>query len=181
MALIQKTDPKGLDVKIGSFQSYLFTTLGFADWECYPRIYSIPSSANSERRGLLPAHFTTEVDYEEVYMDDDFNLSTFFYANTDVTFNQWIGKTQVSLICQVRLDELFPSIDHRADEEFNTLVTNASNNYSGFGTFTLTNIKKTIDEVYKEFKTDQIELTNMQPYYVVRFDYEVYYDPDAGC
>jgi len=181
MALIQKVNPVGLDVKIDSFQSYLFTTLGFSDWQSYPRIYSIPSGANSEFSGLIPAHFESGVDYKEVYSDDEYDLSTFFYSDTGVTFENWIGKAKVSLICQVRLDELFPSIDHRADEEFNTLVVNASNNYSGYETFNLVNIKKTIREVYREFVTGNIELTNMQPYYTVRFEYDVYYDPKAGC
>ena len=174
--IIQKTAPKGLDIKIDSFQSYLFRVLGFTDWQCYPRVYSIPTDSNSDFRGLIPAHFVDGVDYEEVYTNDEFNLSTFFYTETDVKHENWVSNTRVSLICQVKLDELFPSITHRADEEFNDLVVNASNNYTGYETFTLTDTKKTVGEVYKEFVTGQIRLTNMQPYYVVRFDYEVNYD-----
>ncbi len=181
MALIQKTNPVGLDIKIDSFQSYLFTTLGFASWQCYPAIYSVPSSANSEFRGLIPAHFEDGVDYTDVYTNDDYDLSTFFYSEDDESFDKWIGRTTVSLICQVRLDELYPSINHRANTEFNTAVINASNAYSGYETFNLIGVKKKVKEVYKEFVTGQIELTNMQPYYVVRFDYEVYYNPSRGC
>jgi len=177
--IIQKTAPKGLDKSIDRFQSYLYNTLGFTDWMCYPRIYSIPTSGNSEYNGLIPAHFSSVIDYTEVYTEDVNGISTFFYTDTDVTFDKWIGKTTVSLICQVKLDELFPLIDHRADEEFNQLVVDASNNYSGYEIFSLVGIKKTIQEVYKEFVTGQIELTNMQPYYTVRFNYEVYYS--EGC
>ena len=178
MALIQKTDPKGLDIKIDRFQAYLFRTLGFADWQCYPRVYSIPSDPNSQYKGLIPAHFlsSSDVDYDEVYMNDGFNLSTFFYTETSVPFEKWIGKARVSLIAQVRLSDLFPSINHVADEEFNMLVVDASNGYSGYESFSLVDIKKTVGEVYKEFITDQIRLTNMQPYYTVRFEYDVYYD-----
>jgi hypothetical protein len=181
MSLIQKTNPVGLDVKIDSFQSYLYSTLGFADWQCYPAIYSVPTSANSEFKGLMPAHFATGVDYEEVYMDDEYDLSTFFYSESNESFDNWISTTTVSLICQVRLDELYPTITHRANTEFNTAVINASQSYSGYETFTLIDVKKEIREVYKEFVTNQIELTNMQPYYVVRFDYRVHYNPNAGC
>ncbi len=177
--IIQKTEPKGIDKAIDMFQSYLYNALGFTNWECYPRIYSIPTSGNSSQNGLIPAHFINGVDYEEVYMNDEFDLSTFFYTNSDVSFENQIGRTKVSLICQVKLDELFPTITHRADEEFNMSVVNASNNFYGYEMFTLTGIKKTINEVYKEFASKQVELTNMQPYYVVRFDFDVYYA--NGC
>ena len=181
MSLIQKTNPVGLDIKIDNFQSYLYNTLGFSDWQCYPAIYSVPTSANSDFKGLIPAHFETGTDYTEVYTDDKYDLSTFFYSEENETFENWIGRTTVSLICHVRLDELYPSIDHRTNTEFNTAVINASNGYSGYETFSLIGIKKTVKEVYKEFVTGQIELTNMQPYYVVRFDYEVNYNPLTGC
>lgn len=181
MALIQKINPVGLDVKIDSFQSYLYETLAFTDWQCYPAIYSVPTSSNSDYRGLIPAHFENGIDYKEVYTNDEYNLSTFFYTEEDESFQEWTGKTVVSLICQVKLDELFPSVAHRANTEFITAVINASNDYSGFETFSLISVKKKFKEVYKEFVTWQIELTNMQPYFVVRFEYEVYYDPKWGC
>ena len=58
MSLIQKTNPVGLDVKIDSFQSYLYSTLGFADWQCYPAIYSIPTSATPNAK-YLGCHINT--------------------------------------------------------------------------------------------------------------------------
>ena len=178
MALIQKTDPKGLDIKIDGFQSYLFRVLGFADWQSYPRIHPVPSDPDSQYKGLIPAHFLSgsNVDYDEVYLNDEFNLSTFFYTDSDSTFESWKGKTIVSLIVQARLSDLYPSVDHIADEELNAAIIEASNNYFGFETFTLIGQKNKVQEVYEEFITDQIRLTNMQPYYVVRFDYEVNYD-----
>jgi hypothetical protein len=180
MALIQKTDPKGLDIKIDSFQSYMYnklTALGVSDWQSYPRIYSVPTSANSNRFGLIPVHFVSGIDYDEVFMDDDFIITSYFYTDATETIDNWIPKTKVSWICQMNLDELFPSASHRFDEEFNVMVKDAAKNYTGYGTFTLTNIKKTIDEVYREFVTDQIKFTNMQPYYNVRFEFDVV----VGC
>jgi len=175
MALIQKTNPVGVDVQIDEFQVYLYDALGISDWEMYPRAYF-----NTKGNSLTPEHYEGSEEYDNVMYDDTHDMSSFFITDTtrDIAFDG-LATTQVSLIVQADLPALYPLITHRADEELTNAIHQSSNRYIPKAWFKLERVLYTIDEVYREFDKSQIRLTDISNRYVARFEYNVRYA--ANC
>ncbi len=172
MALIRKTNPVALDKQIDFFQTDMFTELGFADWESLHRVYLNPMG-----RGRIPEAFEADGEYREVFYNDNFNATSFFLASETRTVDDGLTETEVAWIFAVDLVKLYPLITtHRADEEFNSAVQNASKNL-GWDDFELIGVENGIDNVYREFIKDQITFDDMSNQYVVRFNYTVKYTP----
>ena len=121
MSLIQKTNPVGLDKIIDGFQAYMYNKLAFTDWEMLPRVYANEDVGG----GLIPEYYDSEKEYYEVFYDDDFSLTSFFFRYTPIEVVNGYYECNVALIFQADLIELFPSIVHRADEEFNSRIIKA--------------------------------------------------------
>lgn len=182
MALIEKTDPVGLDLRIGKFNKYLFDRLGFADdvYESYPRIYS-NNVIIDEREVIIPEHYVSANDYKNVAFDDTFALSSFYYQDTQDTHAEQVGTVRVSLIVQAQLDKLYPSAPHRFDEELKGTIEQLSNRYFAYDQFKLIDTFITVENVYRDFTTSHLEYTDMHSFYVVRFEYLVRYNPNETC
>ena len=113
MALVSKTDPKGIDISIGKLQNLLFTELDLLSYESYPRVYK-----NPDINGLtIPETYIATKDYKEVFFDDKFSLSSFWLVDDNRSIDEF-ATTTISVVFQVLLDELYPTVPHRADEEF---------------------------------------------------------------
>ena len=182
MSLIEKTDPVGLDLRIGKFNSYLFQRLGFADdvYESYPRIYSNEIKIDG-RIVMVPEHYIGANEYMNVAFDDNFALSSFYYTADQDSHEDQVGTVRVSLIVQAQLDQLYPNAPHRFDEELKGTIESLSNKYYAYDQFKYVGSFTTIDEVYRDFSTSHLEYDNMHPFYVVRFEYLVRYNPNEQC
>jgi len=182
MALIEKTDPVGLDLRIAKFNAYLFNRLGFADdvYVSYPRIYSNMDIIDG-KEVLIPEHYVSGNDYKNVAFDDNWNLSSFYYQDTQDAHANQTGTVRVTLIVQAQLDKLYPSAPHRFDEELKGTIEELSNRYVAYDQFKLIDTFITVDNVYRDFTTSHLEYTDMHPFYVVRFDYLVRYNPNEKC
>ncbi len=184
MALLRKTDPVGLDLRIDQFQSSQFTALGFDadDYQSYPRVYVNEIELKSGKRGHIPEYFTSVGnDYEDVMFNDNFNLSSFFYQHTRTGHEKQTGTVRVSQIIQAKLDQLFPSAPHRFDEELKEMFEKFAINFRAHDQFKLVDTFTTIEEVYRDFITEQIKYDDMHPFYVVRLEYLVRYNPSEKC
>jgi hypothetical protein len=181
MALIQKTNPVGLDLRIQHFQSYLFEKLGLADHESLPRVY-LNIAETEGKKALIPELFIGKQEYNEVLFNDNHDVSSFFFRMTEkLPSIGGYGQARVAMIFQAQLDRLFPNAPHRFDEELNGMIEEASFNYNGHDIFKWETTSVGIEEVYREFNLDQISYDNMHPFYPVRFEYLVRYDPNQKC
>jgi len=180
MALIEKTNPVGLDLRIGKFNSYLYGRLAFSDYESYPRIYSNEVKEKG-RVVLVPEHYVSRDDYINVAFDDNFEISSFYYQEDRDTHDEQTGTVRVSLIVQAQLDKLYPSAPHRFDEELKGTIEQISNKYYAYDQFKLIGTYTTVEQVYKDFTTSHLEYSNMHRFYVVRFEYLVRYNPNEQC
>ena len=184
MALLRKIAPVGLDLRIDQFQSRQFASIGFTEdqWQSYPRVYLNEKTING-KRGYIPEFFKSEgADYEEVYFDDSFDLSTFFYQHTRTGYDKQTGTVRVSQIIQAQLDRLFPSAPHRFDEELKGMFEGyAIRKFPSRDQFKLVDTFTTIDEVYRDFLFDHLKYDDMHPFYVVRLEYLVRYNPNEKC
>lgn len=175
MGLIQKTDPVGIDVSIDNFQLHLDNALTFSDWDNYHRVYLNPSE-----NGLVPERYKTDGNYNEVFYNDKFNITTWFFTSSERPVGDGgLVETTVSLIVQADLVKLYPSIAHRADEELNNAFSLASESFVGSEEFKLESIWTTLDKVYQEFDKGAVTFDNMSNRYVVRFNYKVSYAPNC--
>lgn len=177
MAINQKISPVGIDKPIDSFQSYLFSNISIAgmvnadNWESYPRIYLNPAV-----NGRKPEYYILDKEYKSVLYDDNFLLTSYFVVGEDRPLDDGIYTVDVSLILQADIQSLFPSITHRADEELIRVFQLASKHYDR-DTFYITGVETGIENVYREFDTTQITFDDMSEQFVVRFNYEVTYEP----
>ena len=174
MSLVRKTLPVGIDIVIDGLQEELYTGLtakGWTDYESYPRAYK-----NETRDGLIPEIYTRNGEYEEVYFDDAFNANS-FWLTEDVIDQENDPNYVIDLkvIFQVKLDKLYPSIAHRADEEMHrdvSLILDDSIVLERYNTKITTGIKK----IYSDeglISTKGFE--DISHYHVVKFDVKAVY------
>lgn len=176
MALIQKTNPVAVDKAIDAFQVYLWNKLNgtFADWESYHRVY-----LNPKNRTSIPEAYIGDGDYKEVLFTDKHELSSFFLVDDEVDFDDGVATVDVSLILQANIEEIYPGIAHRADEELRNDVHFWSEKYPGYERFRLKRIVTGVRNVYREVDFDSVKLDDMSAHHVVRFVYEAKYR--ANC
>ena len=180
MAKYQRTNPIGLDSVISRFQNYIFSNLkiggvAVSSWECFDRVYKNPRRGNR----IAPEHFTGGKDYKEVLYSDKFSMTSFFVADDSVSIDEGVNTQDVSLIVQCNLKELYPLIDHRADEEIRNAFMLLANSYGFFDEFTLTGLETSPDNVFREFYTNNIKLEDMSEKHCFRLNFSVKYTPDC--
>lgn len=177
MALKTKTSPVGLDIIIDGLQNHLFNGLtaspgpAWTIYESYPRAYK-----NETDNGLIPEFYVGNNKYDEVFFDDGFNVTSFWLVGDTTELAEGANyTTDVKIIFQAKLDELYPLIAHRADEEMHRDITLLLENNPYTDGFV---IKKTtgIRKIYSDeglTKTNGFE--DMSNYHVVKFDLKINY------
>lgn len=168
MALVRKISPVGIDVVIDKVQSYIYNNL-VVEHQSYPRVYK----NDTNNVGVIPEVYVNENEYSEVFFDDAYTVSSFWLVDDNTSYDEK-ATTTISVIFQVLLDEAYPSITHRADEEFINDISNIL--YDNPYNYEITNIVRGIDNVYSEFNRDQVKWDDISNFFVVRFDLEVTYD-----
>lgn len=131
--VIQKTNPKGIDLVIQNYQGLLHTYL-LKKWglegdksnqyECYGRAYR-----NRKGAGYVAEVYTAGNEYKEVHHDDRLAALSFFGESERIED----GKAEIHLVFFVNLTKIKPAILHRADEEaHNDVIQFALKGYQGF-------------------------------------------------
>ena len=173
-----KDNPKGVDKVINDLNEQLFNDLttvnGWEDYNAYHRAYKNPT-----QNGIVAEVFDKDdKDYKEVFFDDTLNASSFFVIEDEMpaTDNGRIFTTTISAIFQVDLSTIAGKIETRADEEIVAQVIN-SLQLNKFGE--ISSVTRGIENVYSGFRTDQIQYTDMQPFFCFKIDLEVNFQYDC--
>lgn len=175
--LVQKTNPIGIDDIIDAIQLELSDACGLEDveWDNFPRAYRNPEAYKQGR--FIPEIYLSNGDYQECLMNDNVALTSFFYVtdNRDINFQDII--TPFNLVVQCSdLDSIFPNINHRADEELITAFLKALNRVPGIE---LNKIITDVDNVYREFDTENVKFDDMGKFFVFRVEMSVRYGLDC--
>jgi hypothetical protein len=181
MSLVAKISPVGIDTTINDVQQGLYdylTTIGlWSSYESYHRAYKNPLGENT-----IPEAYIGNNEYKEILFDDKFNATSFFLIsdNSPATGDDNVFTQTVSIIYQCKLDKLYPVIDHRADAEMQDDVLKAFNEID----YNVTNIIIGVDNVYSDLDLrtrlkEEVGLTDISNFHVVRFDFEVQYIYDC--
>lgn len=157
-----------VDFAIQKLQSWIYSQLTWADYVSYGRIYK----NKNESGDVIPEFYTSNNEYIEILFNDRHDATSFFVASDNIDiFDKSILEQNVSLIYQAKIDKLYPSTTHRADSELHNEITKLlmSSPYD----VELLSIEIGIDNVYKEFETENVKFTDMSDFHVCRFNLKI--------
>lgn len=175
-----RQDPIGLDSVLQPLQLEVFDFVQ-AKWsgniKSYGRVYRNERTWGSK----VPEWYTADGDYDPVYYDDKYSTNFFFLDDeTHETEDGMMFNAKVKLIFMVNLQELLPSIPHRADEEVKNDIVGFLNRASN-GRFTITAFQKGIEPVFLGLDKDKIMSNDIHPKHVfsVRMTVNYYIPPNC--
>lgn len=183
MALVQRTNPVGIDKKIALLQSKMYPAL-LKKWgedlkyTCYPRCYRNQSDAT----GSYTAELFDGKDYKEVYFDDSVSVVSFFGISGESTFSQENQETtQVHLVFFMNLIETKGVSAERLDEEARLDVQDFLDDVGYNCGFNLQKAGMGIQYCLKEYPGSRQSMgtvfRDQHPLLAFRFDFTVYYQP----
>lgn len=179
MSIHAKIAPVGVDFEIDRMQSHFAYKLSHltTNSEWYPRIYPLPIEGRVNPQ--VPAHYEADKDYSEVLFNDEKDLTCFFVVAPQSPFDYVKGEytRRVSMIFQANLANLYQGILHRADEEFHMSIHNAWKQSNIRKFWKIESMETELENVFREFDRTKINLSDMQPRHVVRFNFMVTYTP----
>lgn len=160
-----KTNPKGLDVSIQEVQKILYTkltTLWGVDLNAYGRCY--PYIRDNYR---VIEYYYGSNDYKNlVYAEQN---KFFFTAENDLTrTGDDFYTTNISLYFILNVNEIYPLVNHRADEEARVDVLKILNST---GKVQVTSVTTEINKVFSRFEYENTD--DMQPYHCFKIDLDV--------
>lgn len=167
----QKTNPDGVDAQIQRLQTYLYDKLALEGWtlhESYERVYKTKKGEK-----IIPEAFINN-EYQEVLLDDRVNATSFFLVDDTENINDWLSTVMVSLIIEANINNIYPSITHRADEELRSDVKRLLK-LNPYG-FKLKKMITGVESVYNSLRMDVKFTDDMSQFHVVRFDLELNYN-----
>ena len=176
MALVQKTNPVGIDRQINRLQELLYNSLGWIEYDCFPRVY-----ANEYfDTGKIPEHFefprdVDVSDYTEVFLNDKIFAQSIIVVDDRRDYNHQF-KSKVDLIFHVNLNDLYPAIEHRADEECHVQVIKALDKIPFV---TVDRLVTGIRNVYSDMRVGQILDSDMHPFHCFKLEMEMVYKYDC--
>lgn len=159
--IVLKENPVGIDLEIQSLQKKLYAKIN-KDIISYGRVYKIEQNEKT-----ILAHYLSGNDYKEVFTNDKKDGIFFFLVDNKLSYKENINKVKVDLVFIVNLTKFFPSINHRADEEFQTFIANHIAYFFDNREYEVT---KGLDAL-SEFKIS----TDMHPYHILKFRGDVEY------
>ena len=189
--LIIKTNPVGIDVYIQNLQTRIHndlkTEFGFTgdatEYEAYGRAYR-----NKKVNGYTAEVFTGNLEYKEVYWNDQLKVLSFFGIGNNVK-RGLKSEAEVHFVLFADLQKLAmedktgATISHRADEELRQLVTSIIGRYSDG--FTLLSTDTGIENVLREYpgsiRDERLKYVDMHPVHCFRLNLKLLFDPNKNC
>jgi hypothetical protein len=177
MALIQKTNPVGVDRMIDRLQTLLYDSLGWTEYDCFPRVYANEYFDS----GLIPEHFEFPrdvdiSDYTEVFLNDNLYAQSIILIDDMMSVNNKQFKTKANIIFHVNLNDLYPSVEHRADEECHVQVIKAINQIPFVK---IEKLVKGLRNVYSGMRVSNILDSDLHPFHCFKLELELVYKYDC--
>lgn len=179
MSLITKNNPVGIDERIDVLQRGLFSSLinkwGLLEskYNCYPRCYR-----NQTFDGYTAEMFTGGTDYEELYINDQVSVTSFFGVGQNSTIQADRIRADIHLIFSLNLNEVKPGTQ-RNDEEVRQDVLRVLDTFGAAHGFIITSQTTGIDKILAEYpgsrKSIGLKYTDMHPNLWFRFDMTTFY------
>jgi len=88
-------------------------------------------------------------------------------------------ESDVSLIVQAKIGNIYTDQSQRFDETLRQLFIWNSQQFVGYDSFVLDSVDMGVQNVYREFVKREINLTDMSEFHVFRLNYKVMYTPEC--
>lgn len=174
--LIQKTNCVGLDCKIDRAQTKLFNKLNpiwSGDWDCYPRIYKNKKIDENGQEYFVPEYLDGQFEYTtDTLFNDKVDVTSFFLEGDVSDVENDIIESNVSLIFSCLIDKIYPG-NQKEDMKMRGDIYGIVKHFNSM--WTLDKISTTVNEVYKEFKKEGLNFSDMSNRHLLRFDFKVKY------
>jgi hypothetical protein len=177
--IIIKNNPVGIDERIDVLQKGIFSSLiktwnlSESKYNCYPRCYR-----NQTKDGYTAEMFTGGNDYEELYINDQVSVTSFFGVGQNSTIQADQVQSDIHLIFSLNLNEVKPGTQ-RNDEEVRQDVLRVLDTFGAAHGFIITSQTTGIDKILAEYpgsrKSIGLKYTDMHPNLWFRFDMITFY------
>jgi len=172
-----KYNPVDVDVVVNQLQQSLWDAIpDFRPiWENYHRVYVNPVNQQS----FIPELYV-DGDYKEMLITDKSVLTTFITVSNIREVSRMVFSATMSLYIQCSdLQELFPTITHRPDEELENTFNRA---YIGMfkGDIELKRTVRGVDDVYSGFDKKNVNFNDLNEFCLLRMDFDIKYTVN-GC
>lgn len=175
MDLTQKTSPKGIDVVIDNIQTRLSSAISWTEFNSYPRIYKEEIDGK-----VIPMLYTGSKEYQDVFTNDSLNGSLFFYHEDtrSAIDNGYFNDVTLSMVVQLNLEALYPTVTHRADEEAHNDILIQLKKISPL--VKVISLVTGLKNVYSEFDTTQTQFDDISKFHVFRVDMKTVVSNDCN-
>lgn len=169
--LITKVDPVGIDLTISKIQKSIYDNLvllGWTNYEAYGR-----AVLNPKNKDRIPEVAVGRKEYKEVLFSDKFNATSFFLVEDKRKFDALKSPdlfVDASIIFQLKLNKLYPTIPHRADEEANKDCFESCLKYAKKVEGMQTGMG-----VYSSFSvsSERLKLSDMSDFHILKIDFKI--------
>jgi len=178
MSLIQRTTTVGLDSEIDRAQQRLYNKLNpvwGGDWSCFPRIYKNKRVDNDGQEYFVPEYLDGIKEYTtDTLFNDRVDVTSFFLEgdNIVVSGDGRVLESDVSLIFSCLIDNIYSSSE-KMDMKMRADILSVINKF--LYSWELENVYITVDEVYREFRKEDLNFSDLSNRHLLRFDFKVKY------
>lgn len=179
--IFQRTNPVGIDKVISQIQTELFNTLTTQygwdanEYNSFDRAYKNVRNLSSIAT-LIPEMFqdgSVEDDYSEAYFDDKVYASSFFLVDDNIPVTNGVAQASASVIFQLDLSLVYPTITHRADEEAHRHVYLALEKMTN--SLDISAVVTGVPNVYSGLNIEQVLESDIHPCHVFRINFDLDY------
>ncbi|QYS85412.1 hypothetical protein JJC03_09185 [Flavobacterium oreochromis] len=151
--------PIGIDKEIQKIQSAIYKNINWGNIQCFGRVQKNPKG----EKGFVAESYVGKGEYKDVLFDDKFNATICFIEDETHKVSK-LGElsTEVKVVFSVDLNKIFHNNSKRMDSE---IEIEAFKLLSKQGMFTIKEIEKEVDTIFKGYDTSKIKTLNMYPYH----------------
>jgi hypothetical protein len=163
------TSPCGIDAPIKKLQSLFAASLWSSNtYNVYARAFE-----NVKKGGIVPEIYTGNNQYVDMFEDDTVDAMSFCVVKDSEPFSDAMFRGTVDIIFSVKLNKLYSTLTHRADETvLNDIMEIMKRNPYGFRP---QSVSRGIDNVYSGYVFDNKIMNNLQPKFHVKITCELFY------
>jgi hypothetical protein len=177
MSLIQISDCLGVDCAIKMVQTRLYSVLNplwGGDWDSYPRIYKNKIQGADGQDYFIPEFLDGDFEYKtDTLFNDKVDVVSFFLVGDRRDMFEFIPTVDVSIIFSCLINNIYPR-PQKADEEMLKDILSAIKTIPSI--WDLVSIETGVDQVYKEFRKEDLKYSDLSNRHLLRFNFRVTYD-----
>lgn len=166
---------KGYDNAIQSIQDDLSDGLIiWGDINIFGRAYK--NKQKSSKKNNTPEAYIGNGEYRDVLTDDKVNAILFFIEDDEHdSSNGFMFKNKTNLVVIANLSKIFNNNDYREDIRCEEQVLKILQRRG----IQVLKIKKDIKTIFKDFYSENITLSNMEPYHCFSLEFDLNYNLDC--